>query len=441
MSPSLGGELLRLFGSAWWHRISGAGAENRTPDQSASSGGQTTVNRSKQTSRSSWNSIPSPSHSRRQYRRWLSSQESRVRSYSPSSQANARPPCAPARPAARGCAAPRGRRRTRHRPPSGRRPSAAARLRRRTPRPGRPSPAWSHRSRRRAARRPVRGCHRSTPRALVLGRQVRVRGEVRRSHSPPATALGRSARSSARAYGPVRSAPRGRSRLHARAPAARPRWPRPATGTARGSFHGGMWVSTSRRTPPASTAACAARLPERWMPRRASRPSTKALSTRARSAPREQRGQRVAAVRVAGVGEDRAVGLDPEAVGLDRVVDPVRRDRERADRVTARRASSWTANSSVIPPRSRPWYISANRSLGPGRRVDRELTRDRSGGPVLAGDVEAAHVDAVVGVQVADEHGVELGEVEVAAAAGRARRCPGRARPTRCARRRSACTR
>ena len=55
-----------------------------------------------------------------------------------------------------------------------------------------------------------------------------------------------------------------------------------------GSFHGGRCVSTSRLTPPALTAAAAAREPERWMPGTASRPSTKAESTRARSAARRR---------------------------------------------------------------------------------------------------------------------------------------------------------
>ena len=90
-------------------------------------------------------------------------------------------------------------------------------------------------------------------------------------------------------------------------------------------------MSTSRPTPPAATAASAARRPDRWMPWASSRPSTKALSTRARSAPVSSGVRASVGVGVAGVGQHRTVGLDPEPVRLDGVVDAVCRDRERAD--------------------------------------------------------------------------------------------------------------
>ena len=106
-----------------------------------------------------------------------------------------------------------------------------------------------------------------------------------------------------------------------------PAWARQTSG----SFHGGRWVSISRWTPPAPTAARAARLPERWMPSTASRPSTNAESARTSVASRHSGARAVAGVGVAGVGQGAAAGLDPQPVGLDRVVDQERRDPERAD--------------------------------------------------------------------------------------------------------------
>ena len=91
-----------------------------------------------------------------------------------------------------------------------------------------------------------------------------------------------------------------------------------------------MWVSTNRRTPPARTAAAAARDPDRWMSGHDVAPVDERRVEQREVGAVQQRGEVVAVVGVAGEREHRAAGLDPVAVGLDRVVHGVRGDGERA---------------------------------------------------------------------------------------------------------------
>ena len=86
---------------------------------------------------------------------------------------------------------------------------------------------------------------------------------------------------------------------------------------------------------------------------------------------------------------------------------------------------------------------SARRGRRRGRIRSRDAARARRPGSAAAApsgwylrsDVEAAEVEAVVGVQVAEQHRVDGQRVDVALQRRRARRCRGRAAAARCGRR------
>ena len=117
---------------------------------------------------------------------------------------------------------------------------------------------------------------------------------------------------------------------------------------------------------------------------------------------------------VAAVGQHPVTDLHAEGVGLDRVVDGVRRHRERPDldRVLLRTQpvehellAHARLLGQVVGPRQTP------------RCAPRPPHRQRlllAGGVVLAQHVVAGHVDAVVGVQVREEHRVDVEGVDVA---------------------------
>ena len=126
-------------------------------------------------------------------------------------------------------------------------------------------------------------------------------------------------------------APATPARPDPRRPAARRAAPRS------GSFHGGRWVRTSRRTPAAVAACPAWRAGEVQVGRRVvvAAGLERGLDEREVGAAAEL-DQRVARAGVGGVGQHRAVVLDPHPPGLDRVRHPGDGHGERADLVAAR---------------------------------------------------------------------------------------------------------
>ena len=129
---------------------------------------------------------------------------------------------------------------------------------------------------------------------------------------------------------------------------------------------------------------------------------------------REQRRQGRAGVGVAAVGQHAAGSLDAEAVRLDRVVDPERRHGERAEGerllLDERGEDELARHAAVVETVVRE----RQPLLRPGRRVDRQGAGQGALRAVLPRHVEPEEVDAVVRVQMGDEHGIEVRGVEVA---------------------------
>ena len=122
----------------------------------------------------------------------------------------------------------------------------------------------------------------------------------------------------------------------------------------------------------------------------------------------QQRGQVVAVVGVAGEGQHGTGGLDPVAVGLDRVVHGVRGDGERAHGERHGIRDDAEVELGLHAARLEA-VVHQRHPLGrAGRAVHGQAVGQRAGGAVAPGDVEPAQVDAVVGVQVAEHDGVEV---------------------------------
>ena len=183
--------------------------------------------------------------------------------------------------------------------------------------------------------------------------------------------------------------------------------------TPRGRSTPGCASGPSRCTPPARTAA-ARRASRTGGCRSRCRARRRTPSPRGRGRRHAAGGEVVAVVGVTGERGDGAVGLHPVAVGLHRVVHGVGRDGERAD--GERHGIRRRRRSRTVPP-SRPARARGTSSpVAPRCRParGRAAAGARGAGTVLTADVEAAEVDAVVGVQVAHEHRVEVLRREVA---------------------------
>ncbi len=170
------------------------------------------------------------------------------------------------------------------------------------------------------------------------------------------------------------------------------------------SCHGGTWVTTSRLTP-APGRDLAGLLAGEVEARRVVVAGAEGRLAQEQVGVGGDRVQRRGRSGVAAVGEHLAEGTEPQAVRRDGVVDLERLDQERPDRDRL----AVDAEGELLAHARLAGQVVGLRE--PLRRSLRPPDRDpRLGarGVVLAQDVVARHVDAVVGVQVAQEHRVDL---------------------------------
>ena len=186
----------------------------------------------------------------------------------------------------------------------------------------------------------------------------------------------------------------------------------PATAAARWP-HGGTWVTTSWPTP-AAIACWPASRPVRCMPGGWSSPSRNAASQTNTSAPEARSHQRRGRRRVAGVGDRRGRRARP---GARRPVPDGRRavgaNLERADVEAAVRVRAGSRTSRPFPVlEHRPYAVAIRSAVPAGPQTG--IGGPPAVGPVAPGDVETAQVEAVIGVQMAEQHSVDVGEVGMA---------------------------
>ena len=173
--------------------------------------------------------------------------------------------------------------------------------------------------------------------------------------------------------------------------------------------HGGMWVSTSRPTlirlatdPQSAPVRC------RWGGLSSRGPEGR-LGDQQRYVGSDLV-QPVARTGVAAVAEGGTVGADPQPVGQHRVVDLDRLHRERAE---VELAVVLREVEVLAHARVERQAVGVGHPVGDPRRPpdrDRPLRPLRA---VAAQHVVAAHVDVVVGVQVADQYAVDAQRVDV----------------------------
>ncbi len=176
------------------------------------------------------------------------------------------------------------------------------------------------------------------------------------------------------------------------------------------SFHGTRCVSTSRSAP--ARAACSAAC---WAVRCRSigllgRLQERRLEQRDIGVAREVH-EAVGGPGVPGIGQNAATSLDADAVCLHRMDHPGGADREGTDRELRFHVPDLELPGHGLIP-AQP--VGSNQSTPGIGRAPHGDGPHAAGGPIAQGDVVGAQVDEVIDVQVADEHRVDVVDVDEA---------------------------